>query len=133
MDEAKIRRRLELERDRLQAIRDDLRADPATGADGIGGAAAQELSTYDQHPGDLGSDVFEQEKNQAILEQVEAELTEAEAALRRLSAGRYGICQACGKPIQRARLEALPFARFCLEDQARAEREAGSSRPSSNG
>ncbi|MBV9253112.1 MAG: TraR/DksA C4-type zinc finger protein, partial [Actinobacteria bacterium] len=36
----------------------------------------------------------------------------------------YGTCEACGKVIDEARLEALPAARFCLDDQSKAEREA---------
>jgi DnaK suppressor protein len=53
---------------------------------------------------------------------LEARLREVEAALRRMEEGTYGICQECGRPIEVARLKALPFAAFCLECQARRER-----------
>ena len=82
-----------------------------------------ELSSLDQHQADLGSETFEREKDLSILEQVEAELADVEHALRRLDDGTYGICEACGRPIEDARLEALPAARFCVEDQAAAEQE----------
>jgi DnaK suppressor protein len=122
MDKARIRTRLEQERERLQSVRRDLRGDPETTADAT---SLGELSTYGQHPGDIGTEVFEHEKNVSILEQIEAELSDVDAAMERLEAGEYGRCQACGKQIEPARLEQRPFARFCLEDQQRAEREAG--------
>lgn len=86
-----------------------------------------ELSSYDQHPADLGSETFERTKDLSIIAQVEAELGDVERAFRHLENGTYGICEACGKPIEQARLEAIPTARFCLTDQARAEREAAAS------
>ena len=76
-----------------------------------------ELSSSDQHMADVGSETFEREKDLSILEQVEAELADVEHALRRLDDGTYGTCEACGKVIDGDRLEALPAASFCLEDQ----------------
>jgi DnaK suppressor protein len=122
MDERKIRARLEAERERLLGVRRDLRGDPETTADL---ASVGELADYDQHPADVGTEVFEHEKNVSILERVEAQLREVEAAFERLEKGTYGICEACGRPIEPARLEERPFARFCLEDQQRVERESG--------
>jgi RNA polymerase-binding transcription factor DksA len=121
MDERKIRARLEAERERLQGVQRDLRRDPETTADL---ASVGELSDYDQHPGDVGSEVFEHEKNASILEQVEAQLREVDTAFERLEKGTYGICESCGQPIEAARLQERPFARFCLRDQQRVEREA---------
>ena len=43
------------------------------------------------------------------------------AALRRLERGTYGICEISGKPIEPARLEALPWAANCLEDQEKLD------------
>ena len=60
----------------------------------------------------------------AILERVEAELADVEHALRRLDDGTYGTCEACGRPIDEQRLEAMPATRLCLDHQAEAEREA---------
>jgi len=122
MDERKIRARLEGERERLLSVQRGLRGDPETTADL---ASVAELSDYDQHPGDVASEVFEHEKNASILEQVEAQLGEVEAAFERLEKGTYGICEACGRPIEPERLEERPYARFCLQDQRRVEREAG--------
>ena len=121
MDKAKARRRLEEERTRLQGIRDNLqREQEETTSDTAG-----ELSNVDQHPGDSGTETFEMEKNVSLLEQVDDELLEVEAAFQRLERGTYGTCQVCGRPIGDERLEAMPATRFCVEDQAKAEREGG--------
>jgi DnaK suppressor protein len=121
MDKATARRRLEEERTRLQGIRDDLQRERAEATSDTG----DELSSFDQHPGDAGTETFELARNVSLLEQVENELEEIEAAFGRLERGEYGRCQACGRPIGDERLDAMPAARFCIEDQAKAEREAG--------
>jgi DnaK suppressor protein len=121
MDKATASKRLEEERTRLQGIRDDLQRERAEATSDTG----DELSSFDQHPGDVGTETFELERNVSLLEQVENELEEIEAAFGRLERGEYGRCQACGRPIGDERLDAMPAARFCVEDQARAEREAG--------
>ena len=121
MNKAMARRRLEEEREWLQRIADDLQREQDEAVSDTAG----ELSSFDQHPGDSGTETFEMEKNVSLLEQVEDELREIEAAFERLERGEYGTCQACGRPIGDARLEAMPATRFCVEDQAKAEREAG--------
>jgi RNA polymerase-binding transcription factor DksA len=121
MDKSTASRRLEEERTRLQGIRDDLQRERAEATSDTG----DELSSFDQHPGDVGTETFEMERNVSLLEQVENELEEIETAFGRLERGEYGRCQACGRPIGDERLEAMPAARFCIEDQAKAEREAG--------
>jgi len=120
MDPEHVRERLAEEASRLNEIRsgfDDLTKESES--ENVG-----ELSSSDQHMADLGSETFEREKDLSILEQVEAELADVEHALRRLDDGTYGVCEACGKPIDEDRLEALPAARFCLDDQSKAEQEA---------
>jgi RNA polymerase-binding transcription factor DksA len=81
-----------------------------------------ELSDLDQHLADVGTETFDRERDLSILDQVEGELADVERALQRLDEGTYGLCEACGKPIEDERLEALPAARFCVEHQAAAER-----------
>jgi DnaK suppressor protein len=51
-------------------------------------------------------------------------LSEVRDALRRIEAGTYGKCSACGRPIEAARLEAVPWARYCLEDQKKQDQAA---------
>lgn len=113
------RTRLERERDRLTRLRDGV-SDETT-SDENEPIEAQELSVIDQHPADAGSEVFERQKDIAIVEGLQSELEDIDAALDRIADGSYGTCETCGKAIPKERLEALPAARFCVEDQARAE------------
>lgn len=51
----------------------------------------------------------------ATLERERRTLREVESALARIKNGEYGICTACGTAIPKARLEAIPWARLCLQ------------------
>ncbi len=102
-DSEDTRRRLLAERERLESVRQGVRAE--------GGDESAELSHYDQHPADLGSDTFEREKDQSILEELEHDLAEIEAALQRVDEGTYGIDEVTGDPIDPERLDAFPTAR----------------------
>ena len=64
----------------------------------------------------------------AVRRTVESALAEAEHALAKFGDGTYGICESCGARIDRARLEILPGAVYCIECQTRRERgtQAGS-------
>jgi DnaK suppressor protein len=120
------RQRLEHELERLRRMKDGLSGEPGRAGvserDGL-----SELSLADQHPADLGTEMFEREKDLSILERIETEIGDTERALRRIEEGTYGICEACGRRIPKARLDVKPEARFCVDDQARAEREARAS------
>jgi DnaK suppressor protein len=122
MDPDRARKRLEEERERLERIRDSLAGDPETTGDAI---AIDELSSADQHPGDIGTETFEHEKNQSLLESVNAQLTDIEAAFERLEKGSYGKSVLSGEPIGDDRLEAVPYARYTVQEQAEIERSAG--------
>ena len=63
------------------------------------------------------SQVFDQNRARALRERAERELAQVDAALARLDAGTYGLCRACGRTIDPARLEALPLALYDLECQ----------------
>jgi phage/conjugal plasmid C-4 type zinc finger TraR family protein len=49
-----------------------------------------------------------------VASEAQARVAEIDAALARVEAGTYGLCEACGKPIPEARLEALPEATLCV-------------------
>lgn len=51
-------------------------------------------------------------------------LIQVEDALQRVEDGTYGKCSSCGRPIEAARLEAVPWSAYCLEDQAKLDRAA---------
>lgn len=122
----RARERLLQQRERLQRIKEALSSEPGQG--GVSERdALSELSLADQHPADLGTEMFEREKDQSILERVEAEMADVDRALKRADEGTYGLCEACGRKLANARLQIKPEARFCVDDQAAAEREARAS------
>ena len=102
------RGRLQSDQERVQGLIKDLRAE---GLDEEEADQSGDLSHTPIHPGDQGSELFEREKDIAILEQLENELAEIEAALQRLDTGTYGVDEVTGDPIASARLDALPSAR----------------------
>ena len=75
----------------------------------------QELSMYDNHPADIGSELFEREKDLALDSLDREALKEIDQALARMDEGTYGICTVCGREIPEARLEAFPRAMTCKE------------------
>lgn len=85
--------------------------------------AAEDHVGYSTHQADDASDVFEQTKNAAVHDQLEWLLAEVEHALAKFDQGTYGLCEECGKPIHEGRLEALPTARLCMDDQQKLEKK----------
>jgi RNA polymerase-binding transcription factor DksA len=85
-------------------------------------AAERELSSAEQHPAELATETIERELDQSVVTHLEAELIELDAALQRVEDGTYGRCEGCGEPIMDQRLEALPAARYCVEDQSKLAR-----------
>jgi DnaK suppressor protein len=120
MEADQVRHLLADEQERLESLRQEY----TSLRDESEGDALQELSSFDQHQADVGTETFEREKDLTILDEIEGELADIEHALRRLDDGTYGTCEACGKAIPDERLEAMPAARFCVNDQAEAERES---------
>jgi RNA polymerase-binding transcription factor DksA len=107
VDTDDARRRLDEERSRVSGLIQEMRAE----LDGEEESGEAELADYDQHPADSGTDTFEREKDLSILDGLEAELAEIEAAIERIDQGTYGIDEVTGAPIDPARLEAVPEAR----------------------
>jgi RNA polymerase-binding transcription factor DksA len=107
-DEERARQRLEHDRDRVHELIASLRSE---GLDEEEAAQSGELTHYDQHPADQASETFEREKDMAILEQLELDLAEIEAALQRIEDGTYGVDEVTGEPIDPERLDAVPTAR----------------------
>jgi RNA polymerase-binding transcription factor DksA len=113
-DDDAARRRLNDEHDRVQGMIDSLHAE-GTGhpaADDAGDTALQ------SDAGGQGSETFEREKDITILEQLEHDLAEIEAALQRLDDGTYGLDEVTGEPISRERLEAIPTARTDIDPRS---------------
>ena len=83
--------------------------------------SAGEVGGYSFHMADAGTDSMEREISFDIASKEGRLLREIDDALRRIYNGVYGICEASGKPIARARLEALPWARYTIEEQHNME------------
>lgn len=79
---------------------------------------------YSTHQADDASEVFEQSKNETVHEQLEWLLAEVEHALAKFEDGSFGQCEVCGRPVGEQRLEALPTARYCMDDQIKQEKRA---------
>ncbi|MFA1822857.1 TraR/DksA C4-type zinc finger protein [Virgibacillus oceani] len=77
--------------------------------------SVSELSNYDNHPGDMGTELYEREKDIALNEHAETELEEINKALHAIEEGTYGICKICGADIPFERLQAVPEADRCME------------------
>ncbi len=106
----RLRQALEEEQARLK---EELARLDARAPEGIG---------YHDHMADDATDVLDQTTRAALRRHLEIRLQEVEAAIRRMEEGTYGICQACGRPIDIARLKAIPFAALCLDCQSKRER-----------
>ena len=75
---------------------------------------------YDANFADTSQVTAERGETEALVAELRTALREIEAAIGRLEAGTYGICERCGNPIEPARLEALPATRFCIADASSA-------------
>jgi RNA polymerase-binding transcription factor DksA len=77
----------------------------------------------DDESADAGTATFEREKDLSIENNVRDLLQKISRALKRIEAGTYGICDRCGKPIEKARIKALPYVDLCIKDaQAQTRR-----------
>jgi RNA polymerase-binding transcription factor DksA len=79
-----------------------------------GGHGAGEITNVPHHLGDMGTDEYLQGLNNTLLENEEYVAEEVHSALDRLEDGTFGICEACGEQISEERLEAIPYARYCV-------------------
>src|SRR6266851_1981650 len=91
-------------------------------------AEGSEASAFGMHQADAGSDAYDRDFALSLLSQEQDALYEIDEALKRIELRTYGKCEMSGKPIPRARLEAIPFARFTVECQSQLEKQSRASR-----
>jgi DnaK suppressor protein len=91
-------------------------------------AEGSEASAFGMHQADAGSDAYDRDFALSLLSQEQDALYEIDEALKRIELGTYGKCEMSGKPIPRARLEAIPFARFTVECQSQLEKQSRATR-----
>ena len=101
------RRTLEVERTRIRLVLSEEVEHPRV-SHGAQTAAATEVS--------------ESQRGQQMREREALHLGFIEAALRRIEAGTFGLCQSCGQPIAPERLEALPWAQDCVDCSSKKRR-----------
>ena len=77
--------------------------------------ATGDLSSMPIHMADIGTDNYEQEFALGLIDSERKLLREIDEALGRIEQQTYGICEGTGKPIPKARLEAQPWAKYCVE------------------
>ncbi|MEW6515713.1 MAG: TraR/DksA family transcriptional regulator [candidate division FCPU426 bacterium] len=82
----------------------------------------EEASDEVRDAADFASDFYERELAMGLTETERVRLQEVEEALDRLESGKYGKCETCGNLISTSRLEALPFARLCIECKSKEEK-----------
>ena len=83
-------------------------------------AASRDTNADDEHDPEGATIAFERSQVGALVAQARAHLAEVDAARERLDAGTYGVCERCGKAIDRERLQARPTARLCITCASRA-------------
>ena len=109
----KYRKILEKERarihDEIEVIEHQISFDDAEGQ--------SELADYDNHPADSGTDTFEKEKDLAILDNWRNEAGKIDEAIGKIERNTYGECDRCGREIPIGRLDARPWALYCVECQ----------------
>ena len=119
---------LEAYRASLVALRDRHNGDVSHLADEAlrrtGGGAAGNLSNMPIHMADLGTDNFEQEFTLSLMQNEEQLLGEIGAALERIKQGSFGQCEECQGAIPKARLQAVPYARHCVDCARKLETRA---------
>ncbi len=87
-----------------------------------------DLSSYGQHMADAGTDTFDRDFALSLVSNEQEALSEVEAAIQRIKAGTYGVCEISQKPIAKERLLAVPFTRYSAEAQKQLERNRHRSR-----
>ncbi len=77
---------------------------------------------FDEEYADAGTATFERERDLSLVNNLRDLIERIDKALVKIDEGTYGLCDRCGKPIEKARLKALPYANLCLKDKQAEER-----------
>jgi RNA polymerase-binding protein DksA len=114
----KIREQLESERADLVRQQEELEEDSFEGTQ-------SELTGevgLDEDFADAGTATFDRERDLSIRNNIRDLIEQIDRAIRRIDENTYGSCERCGRPIDAARLKALPHASLCLDCKRREER-----------
>ena len=114
-----LRKRLLEEREQLQRQAADIEESSFGGGQS---ELAGELASFDEEFADAGTDTFERERDLSLSNNIRDLLEKVGHALELIDQGSYGLCERCGKPIEKARIKALPYATLCIKDKQAEER-----------
>lgn len=109
--------------DRYRQILLDLREQLVRQMNGLAKESAEQMPGYSMHMADSGTDNFDRDFALSLLSSDQDAIYEIDEALKRIERGSYGTCELTGKAIPKARLDAIPWARFTVEAQAQLERD----------
>ncbi len=104
-DRQNLEQELKEAQERLRRLREELQ---------------QEKVEFDTE--DIDPNIYEREKNLALIQNLEAKAASIERALAAMDKGRYGLCERCGQPIGEERLAVLPETTLCVKCQAEIEK-----------
>ncbi len=77
---------------------------------------------FDEEYADAGTATFERERDLSLVNNLRDLLERIDKALGKIDEGTYGLCDRCGRPIEKLRLKALPYANLCIKDKQAEER-----------
>jgi DnaK suppressor protein len=109
-------------RKELEAEVAGLRADISRAESQIAERLSDAVGDAGDDQADAGAKTFEREHELAMTQNGRDLLAQNEQALARIDAGTYGVCESCGQPIGKARLQAFPRATLCVSCKQREER-----------
>jgi len=109
-------------RKELEAEVAGLRADISRAESQIAERLSDAVGDAGDDQADAGAKTFEREHELAMTQNARDLLAQNEQALARIEAGTYGVCESCGQPIGKARLQAFPRATLCVSCKQREER-----------
>jgi DnaK suppressor protein len=73
------------------------------------------LSNMPLHMADVGTENYDQEFDLSLIENGQGTLDQIHDALKRITAGKFGLCAECDCPIAKPRLQAIPYTPYCIE------------------
>ena len=115
-------------REALEKLRARLRGDVDQMTDealqSTGNGSSGNLSNVPLHMADVGSENYDQEFTLGLIENEQETLDLIHDALNRIRSGTYGHCEECGVMIAKPRLQAIPYARYCIECARKMENPA---------
>jgi len=107
---------------RLSEEAAELRAEIGRAESDIADRLGDSVSDAGDDQADLGAKAYEREHELSLTYTARELLTQTERALERIESGTYGLCESCGQPIGKARLQAFPRAMLCVSCKQREER-----------